>query len=220
MRRDTGGVSVDTQPAARKAVFQSSVTASGQIVAQRYADIGSSVMGRLVELRVKEGEAVKAGQMVARIDAVQAAASATAANARVKGAEADLRATADVLQSAQADLDAAPARAQEAQLKLQRTRDLRKDGLVPVAELDSATADCRHGGRPGPRRRGGAPAPPAGARVVRTPGRGDPGRRGHGSPTCWPRPISSRPSPASSRACLSRKARWSSWASRASPARR
>jgi HlyD family secretion protein len=140
MRRDSGGVAVETQPAARRAVFKSSVTASGQIVAQRYADIGSSVMGRLVELRVKEGDAVKAGQIVARIDAVQAAASALAATARVKGAEADMRATLDVLQSAQADLDAAKARAQEAQLKLQRTRDLRKDGLVPVAELDSATA--------------------------------------------------------------------------------
>ena len=140
MRRGGGGAAVDTQPAARKAVFRSTVTASGQIVAQRYADIGSSVMGRLVELRVKEGDAVKAGQIVARIDAVQAAASATAANARVKGAEADLRATADSLQAAQADVDAARARAQEARLKLQRTRDLRKDGLVPLAELDSAVA--------------------------------------------------------------------------------
>jgi len=140
VRRSGGGVPVDTQPAARKAVFRSSVTASGQIVAQRYADIGSSVMGRLVELRVKEGDAVKAGQILARIDAVQAAASAAAANSRVKGAEADLRATADLLQSAQSDLDAATARANEAQLKLQRTRDLRKDGLVPVADLDGATA--------------------------------------------------------------------------------
>jgi HlyD family secretion protein len=89
---------------------------------------------------VKEGDVAKAGQIVARIDAVQAAASASAANARVKGAEAELRATADVLQSAQADLDAARARAKEAQLKLQRSRDLLKDGLVPQAELDSATA--------------------------------------------------------------------------------
>jgi len=140
MRRDSGGIPIDTQPAARKAVFKSSVTASGQIVAQRYADIGSSVMGRLVELRVKEGDAVNAGQIVARIDAVQAAASAAAANSRVKGAEADLRATADLLQSAQSELDAAKARANEAQLKLQRTLDLRKDGLVPVADLDGATA--------------------------------------------------------------------------------
>ena len=91
MRRDRGGTTVDTQPAVRKTAFRSFVTASGQVVAQRYADIGSSVMGRLVELRVKEGDIVKAGQVLARIDAVQAAASASAANARVKGAEADLR---------------------------------------------------------------------------------------------------------------------------------
>jgi HlyD family secretion protein len=125
---------------ARKATFRSFVTASGQVVAQRYADIGSSVMGRLVELRVKEGDVVKAGQVLARIDAVQAAASASAANARVKGAEADLRGMAEQLQSALADIDAAKARAQEAQLGLQRTQDLRKDGLVPVAELDAARA--------------------------------------------------------------------------------
>jgi HlyD family secretion protein len=140
MRRDRGGMTVDTQPVARKAAFRSFVTASGQVVAQRYADIGSSVMGRLVELRVKEGDVVKAGQVLARIDAVQAAASAAAANARVKGAEADLRGMAEQLQSAQADIDAAKARAQEAQLGLQRTQDLRKDGLVPVAELDAARA--------------------------------------------------------------------------------
>ncbi len=140
MRLDRGGIAVEVQPASRRAVFRSSVTASGQIVAQRYADIGSSVMGRLVSLPVKEGQAVQAGQVVARIDAVQAAASAAAASARVKGAEADLRATADVLQSAQSEVDAAKARAQEAQLNLQRTRDLRKDGLVPAADLDSATA--------------------------------------------------------------------------------
>jgi multidrug efflux pump subunit AcrA (membrane-fusion protein) len=61
MRRDRGGMTVDTQPAARKVTFRSFVTASGQVVAQRYADIGSSVMGRLVELRVKEGEMVVMG---------------------------------------------------------------------------------------------------------------------------------------------------------------
>ena len=140
MRRDSGGVAVDAQPAARKAQFRSSVTASGQIVAQRYADIGSSAMGRLVALRVKEGDMVTAGQVLARIDAVQATASATAAGARVKGAESDVRGAGEQLQSAQADLDAAKARAQEAHLKLQRTLDLRKEGLVPVAELDSARA--------------------------------------------------------------------------------
>jgi HlyD family secretion protein len=140
VRRDRGGTAVDTQPAARRTAFRSFVTASGQVVAQRYADIGSSVMGRLVELRVREGDIVKAGQVLARIDAVQAAASASAANARVKGAEADLRGMAEQLQSAVAEIDAAKARAEEARLRLQRTQDLRKDGLVPAAEFDAAKA--------------------------------------------------------------------------------
>ena len=140
MRRDRNGTTVDTQPVTRKATFRSFVTASGQVVSHRYPDIGSSVMGRLVELRVKEGDAVTAGQVLARIDASQAAASATAANVRVNGAEAALRGMAEELQSGVADVDAAKARAQKAQLRLQRTQDLRKDGLVPVAELDSARA--------------------------------------------------------------------------------
>lgn len=140
LRRDRGGTSVETGTVARKAVFRSFVTASGQIVAQRYADIGASAMGRLVELRVKEGDTVTAGQVLARIDPVQAAAGAAASSARVKGAEADARGAAEGLQAAQADIDAATARAREARQNLQRAQDLRRDGLVPAADLDTATA--------------------------------------------------------------------------------
>ena len=57
----------------RVPLLQSQVTASGEIVASRYAEIGANVMGRLVSLSVKEGDTVKAGQVVARIDSVQAA---------------------------------------------------------------------------------------------------------------------------------------------------
>jgi HlyD family secretion protein len=142
MRRGGSDAQVDTAPVARKASFRSFVTASGQIVAQRYADIGASAMGRLVELRVKEGDAVKAGQVLARIDAVQASAGASAAAARVKGAEADVKAAADLLNAAQADLDAARARAEEAQQTLKRNQDLRRDGLVPIADLDKAKANA------------------------------------------------------------------------------
>jgi len=141
-RRDGGGVHVDVEPADRTAAFRSFVSASGQIVAQRYADIGSSVMGRLVELRVKEGDRVQAGQILARIDAVQAAAGASAAAARVKAVEADARAAAEQLAAATADLAAARARAAEAQETLRRTQDLRRDGLVSVSDLDRAKANA------------------------------------------------------------------------------
>lgn len=145
MRRDRGGVQVDVDRVTRKATFRSFVTASGEIVAQRYADIGSNAMGRLVELRVKEGDPVKAGQVLARIDAVQATAGATAARARVKAAESDVRGAADQLQAARADLDGARARADGSQQTLTRTQALRRDGLVSAAELDRARAEADAG---------------------------------------------------------------------------
>lgn len=46
-----GRTLVETSPVIRQARFRSTVTASGEIVASRYADIGSSVMGKIVSLR-------------------------------------------------------------------------------------------------------------------------------------------------------------------------
>lgn len=142
LSRDGSGLDVEIQPATRQATFTAMVTASGQIVAQRYADIGSSVMGRLVRLNVKEGDPVRMGQVLAQIDPVQASASASAAQARVKAAEADVRATAEQRQAATADVQAARAREQEARESFRRAQDLRKDGLIPESELDKARASA------------------------------------------------------------------------------
>ena len=80
-RSSSRAVLVTTAAAERVPLLQSQVTASGEIVASRYAEIGANVMGRLVSLTVKEGDAVRAGQVVARIDPVQAASTADAADA-------------------------------------------------------------------------------------------------------------------------------------------
>ena len=142
--RQRGPVARDIDVAAvtRTASLQSFVTASGEIVATRYADIGSSAMGRLVNLSVKEGDHVKAGQVLARIDRVQAASSAAAAAAGLGALEADARGTADQARSAQADLEAARARASESQKSLARAKDLRSAGLIPQSELDTSTANA------------------------------------------------------------------------------
>ncbi|MEP7116851.1 MAG: biotin/lipoyl-binding protein, partial [Acidobacteriota bacterium] len=109
---------IDVAVVTRTASLQSFVTASGEVVATRYADIGSSAMGRLVGLAVKEGDRVTAGQVLARIDRVQAASSAAAATAGVNALEADARGAAAQTRSAQADLDAARARATESRKAL------------------------------------------------------------------------------------------------------
>jgi len=88
---DSSVIDVDSQSAARREVFRSVVTASGEVIATRYADIGTSVMGRVVELRVAEGDEVSSGDVVARIDAAQARSSADALAAAVEALEARRR---------------------------------------------------------------------------------------------------------------------------------
>lgn len=120
--------------------LQSFVTASGEIVATRYADIGSSVMGRLVALSVREGDRVRAGQVLARIDPVQADSLAQSADAATRALEAEAAAAGDQVRAAQADLEAARARATETGKALIRARELWAAGLIAPADLDGAVA--------------------------------------------------------------------------------
>jgi HlyD family secretion protein len=139
-RGSADGTAADVATVSRAASLKSFVTASGEIVATRYADIGSASMGRLVSLSVKEGDRVKAGQVLARIDPVQASSSSDAAAAGVRALESDARGAANQVRAAQADLAAARARASETEKALRRARELRQGGLTPQAEFDTAQA--------------------------------------------------------------------------------
>ena len=138
--RAADGAEVDVVEVSRTPRLQSFVTASGEIVATRFADIGASAMGRLVELAVKEGDRVRAGQRLARIDPVQAASAATAAAEGLAALEADAGGARELARQARADLDAAKARADEAAKARARAADLRSAGLLPQADLDAAVA--------------------------------------------------------------------------------
>lgn len=125
-RRGPRPTPVEVAAARVQPVFRSWVTASGQVVASRYVDLGSSAMGRVVQLRVKEGDRVRAGQLLARLDAVPARSDEAAAAAAV--------------QSLGSDAAAAAAREQEAESALRRAEQLARDGLLPPSELESARA--------------------------------------------------------------------------------
>src|SRR4051812_17669237 len=137
-RRGPARVAVDVGLVARQARFRSTVTASGEIVAMRYADIGSSVMGRIVSLPVAEGDRVKAGQMLARIDPVQAQSDASSAAALVRALEAEERGAAEQVRSATADLAAAEARGRDADQQLIRKRELYQQALIPASDFESS----------------------------------------------------------------------------------
>jgi HlyD family secretion protein len=107
------------------------LNASGYVVAQRRASVASKATGRVVELRVREGSALKAGDLIARLDAsdVQAAiaaAEAAIAQARAGQAQADAQ-----LRQAQVELGNADA-------ELQRARGLEQQGFVSPQAVDAA----------------------------------------------------------------------------------
>jgi HlyD family secretion protein len=131
-------VTVDVGTVTRQAEFRSTVNASGEIVASRYADIGSNVMGKIVNLPVAEGERVRAGQLLARIDPVQAQSELSSASEQVRAMQAEERASAQQVRAADAELAAAEARSREASLQLARKQALQERGLLPAAEFETA----------------------------------------------------------------------------------
>ena len=79
--------------------------ASGYVVARRQAAVASKITDRMVELDIEEGDRVKAGQIIARLDDSNIRASLNAARAQVEFAKAGLAETQVNLTNAQRDYD-------------------------------------------------------------------------------------------------------------------
>jgi len=102
----------------------SSVTASGQVSAQRKVDLSADITGRITRLAVKDGDMVKEGQFLLQIDPQQFEAQVLRAEAALANARAGL----------------AQARANELQARrnFERQADIRKTNpqLVSEAEVE------------------------------------------------------------------------------------
>ena len=66
------------------------VAVEATVEAVKQATLGSQVAGRIVELPVKAGDTVRAGQVLARIDARAADAAVAASRSQLAEAEANL----------------------------------------------------------------------------------------------------------------------------------
>ena len=107
------------------------LTASGYVVAQRRAAVSSKASGRLVELRVREGSVVKAGELIGRLDASDVQATMRAAQAGQRQAEA-------VLQQADAALRQAQVEQGNAEAELQRALALQAQNFFSPQAVDAA----------------------------------------------------------------------------------
>ena len=118
------------------------VEASGTVEATE-ADLGFQVGGRIAEVRVREGDRVEAGALLARLDDAELVARLAAAEAQHEAARQVLRelergARPEELRQAEAAEAAARQRLEEAERLAARTRTLYEGGAVSAEELERA----------------------------------------------------------------------------------
>jgi len=102
------------------------LNASGYATARRRATVSSKVTGKVLEIFVEEGKAVRRGQILARLDDSQIRAALEVAQAQLGASQ----------RTAAED----QARLKEAQLTLERRQRLMKEAVVGRAEVDEAEA--------------------------------------------------------------------------------
>jgi HlyD family secretion protein len=127
-RENRKKITVQTGTVAKSDLVQV-VTASGEVRPRRYVNVGANVSGRLVEINVKEGDPVKKGQVLAKVESERYEAGLRQAEAGVAAARADL-------QRAEADLAAS-------QVAFERTKKMRDDRLVSDQAYDQAEAEFK-----------------------------------------------------------------------------
>ncbi len=103
------------------------LNASGYVVARRQATVSAKVTGKVAEVLIEEGMAVKEGQLLARLDD-------TTTRPQLDLAERQLDAARKNLQEVQVRLS-------EAERNLRRSQQLRADKLVSEQALDTAQSE-------------------------------------------------------------------------------
>ncbi len=127
-----------TSPAEAEAVL----TASGYVVARRKAAVASKGTGQLVYLGVQEGDPVKKGQVIARLEDKDVIATLDRARENFRMAEADLKDAKQSLERqktllekrlvAEADFDAAEARYKRVMASIESARAAVKEAEAAV----------------------------------------------------------------------------------------
>jgi HlyD family secretion protein len=116
------------------------VSASGEIKPKTYVNIGANGYGKITKLFVHEGEQVKRGQLLAKLDYVQSAADVASMQAQLAAARTDFTASEAAQKTSQSDYDKARADFDRAKLDYQRGEALYGQQLIPKQDFDARKA--------------------------------------------------------------------------------
>jgi HlyD family secretion protein len=132
-------VTVQTAPAVRQDLT-AIVTASGEVKPLTYTNVLGEGMGKITQIAVKEGDHVRKGDVLLRLESVQPAADVNAQRAGIAAAEAGVKSAQANDVSTQADIKSRAADLEHAKLDWDRGQLLFKEGLIPKQDYDTRKA--------------------------------------------------------------------------------
>jgi multidrug resistance efflux pump len=121
------------------------LTAGGYVIARNQVEVGSKITGRVVSLETKEGDFIRQGQVIARLDDYEVAAQvrqwqANLAAARARLAELEAGSRPQEIDRAKAEMERTEADLKNAEVNLRRTERLVQSGVSHQQLLDDARA--------------------------------------------------------------------------------
>jgi HlyD family secretion protein len=143
---------VQTAKVERRALLEAKVTANGEVRPIQFINLTSEVTGRVTEVFVKEGDVVKKGKPLLRVDPTQLASATSIQEAGLRAAQAEVQnqtaalTTAEnaintaraALTTAQADLERAVVERNNAEIELKRATNLLESGITARSNYDTA----------------------------------------------------------------------------------
>jgi HlyD family secretion protein len=138
-RMNQGVVTVQTGRVMRDDLT-SVVTASGEIKPLTYTNIMAEGFGKITELVAREGDQVRPGDVLLRLENVQPEADVAAQRAGLDSAEAAVKSAEALAVSASADIEQRKADLEKARFNWDRGQQLFQAGLIARQEYDSLKA--------------------------------------------------------------------------------
>src|SRR6476646_10640753 len=130
---------VQTAPAVRQDLT-ALVTASGEVKPLTYTNVLGEGIGKITYIAVMEGDHVKRGDVLLRLESVQPAADVNAQRAGIASSESGVKSAQANDVSTQADIKSRAADLEHAKLDWDRGQLLFKEGLIPKQDYDTRKA--------------------------------------------------------------------------------
>ena len=118
----------------------STVSGTGQIRPKTFVNVGATSFGRITHLFVKEGDQVKAGQLLATVESEQPASAVAAQQATIASSRTNVDSYIAAEKTAEANVDQAAADLEQKKFDFQRAQALYNDKLIAKQDFDAKKA--------------------------------------------------------------------------------